>query len=657
MTKYYISLDSKNLSSHFTNGYISPQKYQKDERGNSSAHNDVQSIYAEHLLVTNFLYSDASNCALEIVFTEAEKYELIKIGNDDGSLFLFEKALPLSRVKKVNFKDAEQQKRTVANINKGSAFIRDSLLNVQNEDSITVNAILESSKASGKVEVNTITNEDMLENYSRLLSAFSLMRLVTPADNEYPSEYIELFSQVSKEVASNGSSMKVNIHDQEIFNNILKITKDPVKDQNIPINNAGLYDLEKIKKDDKSFPKAFLLKYGNESNARQKIDDFIDHVVNQKKGLNELPSTLALYLGYREKYSSLRNKYAIGDIDVSVKFKLDSKFDYYLLESLYQFVFNSIEQSGKFTYLDDWVPEFVNIDSFEGYESEFVLGKRIKGKKKQTPLEYLQRFSPDFLQNFSKIYKVIYLSCTAEMDQSDEKAKKRISFFTDKLEGHFLELLNNFTQKVDDKLQEDCNKTLNQKEMEITELKRKLAEKESQITDLEKLAESDKRVVGISPVQKEDYKIVENPNDIVNNVSTVTANIPDTSTEETVYSNKNVQVELSRNHGDEYAGIEQSTTYYDEYAGIDQSTTYDDELSRNSRSSINVQAALLLKNKGNTYSEEDFRKKLKNRNKDILIACINQLQESNPTLNDIDTSAMKKDQLIDYIVNVSPDSD
>jgi hypothetical protein len=614
MTKYYISLDSKNLSSHFANGYISPQRYQKNEKGDSIAHNDVQSMYDKHLLVTTFLYADASNCSLEIIFSDSEKDELIKIGNDDGRLFLFEKCLPLSRVKQVIFQDNEQLKRTVANINNGSAFLRESLLNVKNDRSIDVHGILESCKDSGKFEVNTVLNEDMLEDYSRMLSAFSLMRVVTPTDNEYPPEYIDYFSHLSSQVPSNGT-LKVNIHNGA--KNCLRLTQKSIENENIPTNTAGLYDLEKVK-DQKMFIKAFLLKYGNESNARQKIDDFIDHLVNKKKGLEELPANLAFYLGYREKYSSLRNKYNISSRDISVKFKLDSKFDYYLLESVYQFVFNGLEQSG-----------------------ELVLGKLIKGKKKQTPLEYLQRFSPEFLQDFSKIYKVIYLSCTAEIDQSDEKAKKRISFFTDKLESHFIELLNNFTRKVDDKLQEDCNETLNKKEIEIAELKLKLAEKESQIIDLKKkFDESEEQEASFSPEQREDYKTSESPNDIANNVSAVASNIPGHFSEEEVYLDNHDQVDFFQDYGDEYAGIDQSTV-------SDEQLPEDNIISHHV---VNNEASTLLSLLGELKTEESRRKKLTKENITLLKDCINELKSNNPSLSTIDKSAKKKIQFIDYIV-------
>ena len=643
MTKYYISLDSKNLSSHFANGYISPQKYQKDERGNSSAHNDVQSIYAEHLLITSFLYADACNCALEIVFTEAEKGELINIDNE--SLFLFEKCLPLSRVKQVIFQDTEQLKRTVANINNGSAFLRDSILKVQTEPHTAVSEFLMKCKSGGKFEVNTILSEDMLNRYSQMLSGFCLMRVTTPTDNEYPPEYIDFFSKLSSQVLSNGS-LKVNIYD--VAKNGLNLTQKSVEDENIPTNTAGVYDLEKIK-DDKMFYKAFLLKYGNKSSARQKIDDFIDHVVNQKKGLKELPAKLAFYLGYREKYSSLRNKYNIGSREVSVKFKLDSKFDYYLLESVYQFVFNNIEQSGEFTYLDGWVPEFVNIESFEGYESEFVLGKLMKGKKKQTHLEYLQRFSPDFLQEFSKIYKVIYLSCTAEIDQSDEKAKKQISFFTDKLESHFIGLLNNFTRKVDDKLQECCNEKLNKKELEITKLKLNLAEKESKIIDFEKKSvESDKRIASFPPEQKKDSSILEKPNGITNNVNTLASNISGTSAEEYDYIDKYEQGSFLQEQGDFLQGNS------DEYADIDQSSAYNNEQSPENnitnRHVINNEASSLLSLLAEIDSEAGRRKKLNKSTIPLLKDYINELHNRNPTLTPIDKKASKKIEFIDHIV-------
>lgn len=637
MTKYYIPLDSKNLSAHFTNGYISPKRYQKNEKGDSIAHNDVQSIYDKHLLVTTFLYADASNCSLEIIFTEAEKNELIKIGNN-GSRFLFEKCLPLSRVKQVIFRDNEKLKRTVANINIGGAFLRSSMLKEQDEPSIAVSEILLKCKSDGAFLVNTIPNEDMLDKYSRMLSAFSLMRVITPTDNEYPLEYIDFFSQISSQVFSNGSLTNVNIHDGVMLKNLLRLTQNAVEGENIPTNTAGVYDLEKIQ-DDKIFLKAFLLKYGNGPNAKHKIDDFIDHVVNQKKGLKELAAKLAFYLGYRENYSALQNKYNIGNREVSVKFKLDSKFDYYLLESLYQLVFNSIEQSGEFTYLDDWIPEFVNIDSFEGYESELVLGKRIKGKKKQTPLEYLQRFSPDFLQDFSKIYKVIYLSCTAEIDQSDEKAKKRISFFTDKLESHFLEFLNNFTRKVDDKLQEDCNETLNKKEIEIAELKLKLAEKESQIIDLKKKSDkSEKLEVGFSPEQREDYKTSESPNDIANNVNSVASNIQDISTEEDGYLDKHEQVDLLQDYGD----IDQSTSYYEEHSR---------EKDTPSNPTINNEATKLLSRLRSTDNKDRRRKILSSKSIASFKACINELQKIDSELGGIYPNCSRKAPFIDYILD------
>ena len=53
-------------------------------------------------------------------------------------------------------------------------------------------------------------------------------------------------------------------------------------------------------------------------------------------------------------YKAFRNKYRTSNFEVDIKFLLDSKLDYYIIESIYQNVFNSLNNISSFKYIDNW---------------------------------------------------------------------------------------------------------------------------------------------------------------------------------------------------------------------------------------------------------------------------------------------------------------
>ena len=62
----------------------------------------------------------------------------------------------------------------------------------------------------------------------------------------------------------------------------------------------------------------------------------------------------------------MRIKYLNNDIQI-VKFELESKLDYYTIESIYQFIFNN-KKSNDFAYLDNVI----------GSNTKFVDRKKVK---------------------------------------------------------------------------------------------------------------------------------------------------------------------------------------------------------------------------------------------------------------------------------------
>lgn len=90
---------------------------------------------------------------------------------------------------------------------------------------------------------------------------------------------------------------------------------------------------------------AFIYQYGVGSESkRKKIDSLI--ISNFKSDeLQESPSpdSLALLYGYNRGYCVFNNAYGLdADSKLAVKFKMESKLDHYIIESVYQYIFHNI---------------------------------------------------------------------------------------------------------------------------------------------------------------------------------------------------------------------------------------------------------------------------------------------------------------------------
>jgi hypothetical protein len=143
-------------------------------------------------------------------------------------------------------------------------------------------------------------------------------------------------------------------------------------------------------------------------------------------------------------YSKLRNKYKGPVKDSNVKFTLDSKLDYYIIESIYQFVFNGLKSSYTFNYLDSWCPTSKNKPNVKGYETFKILDTVIIAKKKQTPLEL-------FLENYSaEIYSTIVKSINQWLppfSKSDEK--EAMLFFEKQLRNSLTVAVESLQKRVE----------------------------------------------------------------------------------------------------------------------------------------------------------------------------------------------------------------
>jgi hypothetical protein len=182
-------------------------------------------------------------------------------------------------------------------------------------------------------------------------------------------------------------------------------------------------------------------------------------------------------------YSKLRNKYKGLEKDNYVKFTLDSKLDYYIIESIYQFVFNGSQSRHTFNYLDSWCPTSKNKPNVKGYETFKILDTVIIAKNKQTPLEF-------FLENYSaEIYSTIVKSINQWLPPFAKSEEKEAMLFFEK------QLRNSLTVAV-----ESLQKRIESESVANFELQK-------QETDESYQKELDKLLAEISSLKKENAQL------------------------------------------------------------------------------------------------------------------------------------------------------
>ena len=92
--KYYYPISSTSLASIFGQACILPTSLYKNRIP------DIQSKYENFILLTDKFGVLGSDCCIEIMLTKEEAESLIDI---KGSFFFYEKALPISRIRKIYF--------------------------------------------------------------------------------------------------------------------------------------------------------------------------------------------------------------------------------------------------------------------------------------------------------------------------------------------------------------------------------------------------------------------------------------------------------------------------------------------------------------------------------------------------------------------------
>lgn len=375
--KYYYPISSVSLAHIFGSACIYPAAlYQNRNK-------DVQSRLNEVILLTSNFGCQESDCCLEVFITEKEKEFLIDLKN---GFFIYEEPIPISRVKKIYFRNASQIDRTITSIRLSTAFIPNSIVDRNDNNFSSASA----SQASLPVdfETNIPVLQKQQEDYDRILGALALMKIAHEDECNVSPHYIDVLSFFNNKIKEIKSSCG-NIDDSlcYVFRNPNHPIRNVVTEQTIEEearkDNQQIIKKETTKIIDFNNLKGFaylysiLYLYGVENESkRKKVDELILGNFQQlKKGKEE---SVAFYYGYNRGYSILGNDYKNDRKKIKVKYSMESLLDYYTIESVYNYVvFQKVSES--FDYFD-WVTPQRNSKIRKG--EYIVIDTLIRDKKK-----------------------------------------------------------------------------------------------------------------------------------------------------------------------------------------------------------------------------------------------------------------------------------
>lgn len=395
---FYLPIKSVNLPHYFVKGIICPVKYIQNRNI------DLQNRFENQLLFSSQKFTSETNCSLEIVLNETSESPT----SISKNLYIYPKPLPISRVKKVIFQDEKQKLNTQFSVNSGGAFLPDNLLEVEKNDEILdADELVEIKPKEGDNNTDWTKKIDL---FSRLMGGFALMRIAGDSQENYSSNYFHLLSTINDFIGNElkiqeipkekeyGWVIRNDGKQKEFYETIYsKVTRDTVvnfaENEKVSIQTKNGRIIVN-KEQSRTYLVNILASYGE--GARMNLDSFISDF-NANKFEQKRKEGIALMFGLNKGYDAFRNSYKTQNFETDVKFKLDSQLDYYIIESIYQYVINDKLESQQFDYLDSWCIKSKDSKPKVGYVKYDVLDRSFYYKKREVG------YSDSFRDFFDKL--------------------------------------------------------------------------------------------------------------------------------------------------------------------------------------------------------------------------------------------------------------
>lgn len=458
-----------NLAHYLGSGIIAPSIYLENKN------EDIQDRFKNYLLLSSSMFTKDTNCAIEIVLNIDEE-ECSQISEN---FYLFNMPLPISRIKNIYFSNIEQKIRTVQNISFGDAFIPEMILKVSNDEGIE-------TKELDNIKYKTSEKNwtDFLKRFDQILGGFSIMKISKEDFQNYTTHYFSALGNINKLFNNILERQNITLDNsfqfafseegkfRDFYNTIYSeinykeveryAEKDNVK---LEVKN-GLIQIEKIPENKLTYYVSILESYGR--GKRKQVDSFISDLVSGKFVENKKEG-LSLIFGLNKGYKAFRNKYKTSKFEVDIKFHLDSKLDYYIIESIYQNVFNSFNSLSSFKYIDDL---FLETKKEEIKNSKYItyhmIDKTIILEEKiPTHLEKLLEKISDLISN--------WFPFSVKKNEIENLFKTDIELFKDTIEK---DLEHKYKSKLEKNeiLLNQLNNSILEKEKIISQLENKLTE-------------------------------------------------------------------------------------------------------------------------------------------------------------------------------------
>ena len=373
--KFLLQIHRIKLQDYIQCGLIVADKYLGDE-----IEKDIQSINPDYLVLSNGYIDDLDEyqILLELILTADEKEKLQKV--DD--IYYMGFPLPLTRIKKIYVQNENIKNHIIVNIQTSEkGFLSDKLFDVylNGEENI----FIKKSYVDFRLNIENNDYSTQIRLFDKRLGMYCFMKntnIYYTNDTGVISNYSDNFLSIFKECLddkSDSSKLSAVLKENDKFRTILysneQINKEFIEEIYNEIQDLEIKEIfSKILEPNnilKTLPLLLekkaciyyficLLYYFRQKDSNKK-DNFKIEIKNLiPKNIAETAlAILGIYFGYKilranekiELHDEVYNQ-IFGNI-FNIKFKLDTKFDYIVLETLYQRSFYK-ELGRDFEYLE-----------------------------------------------------------------------------------------------------------------------------------------------------------------------------------------------------------------------------------------------------------------------------------------------------------------
>jgi hypothetical protein len=390
--KFLLQIHRIKLQDYIQSALIAPDKYLGDE-----IEKDIQSKNEDFLALSDGYFEelDEYQILLELILTDEEKEKLIKVDDVYYTDFPF----PITRIKRIYVQNDEIKNHIIINVNNSEkGFITERLFDTFEKDEITLFEKKNYSKLSNNTSKSDFINKITL--YNKRLGMFSFMKNTniyytndTKEFSNYSDRYLitlKDYLTIEKDNSDLLDVLKQNIQFKELLYTNNQIDKEFIESvynniENVEIKKIFSKVLEPnnilktlpllLEKEAYIYYFICLVYYFRQKDSNKK-DNFKIEIKNiiPKDIAETALAILGIYFGYNilraDEKIELNDeiyKQIFGNL-FNMKFKLDSKFDYIVLETLYQRTFYN-ELGRDFEYLE--YPQNIENDMNFTNEEEF----------------------------------------------------------------------------------------------------------------------------------------------------------------------------------------------------------------------------------------------------------------------------------------------